>query len=294
MPRAATPPKQTRIPLSSRHATPEAPASKPRRFVPPPVRPVTDDTEAAAFRPLAYSRGSGRFDTTAAAEQAKLRMLGRAPGQPARAAVEPEPEPDDDDEPEPESEDNSGVERQPPTPPTAAPTTHFVTGMSATLTPTPAPTPTPTPVLSLRAATVDDLDRLWDWVRADGDHGASFFSKPMPSSVALHTFVSALGQAEVQGLAAIRSVVFEENHLGFAMLLPILASERTAMMHIYLRADVRGHLAQLVPTLVDLAAQTVPGYALAVISHDATLARMHRALFAPLGFAEHTMFLRQP
>lgn len=170
----------------------------------------------------------------------------------------------------------------------------------STREPDPLPTPTPEPEVAPILATpptVEDIDRLWDWIRADGDGGAAFFSRAIPSSVALHNTFSALAVAE-QAVgpvtAAIRAITSGPHHVGFAMLLPILRQERTALMHIYLRPELRGMLAQLTPTLIDQAAAAVPGFTLAVIGHDAALTRMHRSILAPLGFVEHTMFLRQP
>lgn len=140
---------------------------------------------------------------------------------------------------------------------------------------------------------VGDVDRLWDWLRADADKGQAFLGKPMTTSVALHAQIRFLvEQTEPEGVAIIRSLYWHEEHFGFAMLAPILAADRTALLHIYLKKDARGALATLVQALVELAEQAVPGMHLAVSSADATWARLHRSLLAPLGFVEHTMFVR--
>lgn len=140
---------------------------------------------------------------------------------------------------------------------------------------------------------VGDVDRLWDWLRADADKGQAFLGKPMTTSVALHAQIRFLvEQTEPEGVAIIRSLYWHEEHFGFAMLAPILAADQTALLHIYLKKDARGALATLVQALVELAGQAVPGMHLAVSSADATWARLHRSLLAPLGFIEHTMFVR--
>lgn len=146
--------------------------------------------------------------------------------------------------------------------------------------------------ISARPLSVQDVDRLWDWIRQDGDAGKSFLGHAITTSLALHTFMQQLVATEPQGLAIIRAIHYQDQHLGFAMLAPILAAERTALMHIYLRKDVRGQLANLAPILVNLATQVAPNVHLAVASADDIWARLHRAVLKPLGFVEHVMFVR--
>lgn len=252
------------------------------------VSPTALPDELAAFTPLPYRdvpTTRGRRVTVAAAEQAKLRMLATAPGAARAEAVPvPVPEPEEPDlEPDPDPEP---LDEEPEP--------------AAVAAPAPMPTPIPTPVappapLVATPATIGDIDRLWDWIRGDGDGGASFFSYVVTSSVMLHRTFAALERSEQDAApihARIRALTCGDHHVGFAMLLPVLREERAALMHIYLRPEVRGMLATLLPLLVDLAAAAVPGYTLAVIGHDAALTRLHRTLLAPIGFVEHTMFLR--
>lgn len=139
---------------------------------------------------------------------------------------------------------------------------------------------------------VADVDRLWDWLRADGDQGRAFLGVPITTSPSLHDHLSFLAKdAEQQGVALIRALYWKGTHFGFAMLAPILADEATALMHIYLMKEARGSLQAILPALVALAQQAAPGKHLAVASPDKVWAKLHRTLLAPLGFVEHTMFV---
>lgn len=148
------------------------------------------------------------------------------------------------------------------------------------------------PDLQARIVVQEDTDRLWDWIRADKDYGQAFLGQRFSTSLALHTFMAQLIRVEAQGLAIIRAIHYGPHHLGFAMLAPILAAERTALLHVYLQAEVRAQLAQFIAPLVDMAQQIAPGVHLAVVSADAAWARLHRQILAPLGFTEHVMFIR--
>lgn len=171
--------------------------------------------------------------------------------------------------------------------------------LSGPVTTEPAQTPNASmaPGVTVRPVTIEDGDRLWDWIRADGDHGAAFLSRPMQTSMDLHGVMHALITAESAGTALMRAVYYEgategDQHLGFAALAPILPVEQVAVMHIYLRPEVRGQLAALTGPLVQVASSILPTYKLAVVSHDAAWARLHRQVLLPLGFTEHVMFVR--
>lgn len=151
--------------------------------------------------------------------------------------------------------------------------------------------------LYITKVTVACIDHLWDWIRTDGDHGKSFLGMPITTSLALHQYIQYIAKAEEQAHSAIRSIYWYGNgsglnHLGFVMLSPILAQERTALMHIYLEKSMRGGLAKIVGPLVDMAEAYAPGMHLAVYSADDVWARLHKRLLTPLGFREQVMFIR--
>lgn len=153
------------------------------------------------------------------------------------------------------------------------------------------------PYVTTFPPTIEDTDRLWDWVRSDDDNGQAFFSIALANSRQLHDVIQGLVNAEARGTGLVRSIYVVQSktarvHVGTAALVPILSTERTAMMHIYLSQNVRGELARIAPPLIEEAASLVPGYHLAVYSPDEKWRRIHRAILTPLGFAEQVMFVR--
>lgn len=295
---------------------------KSTRYVPP-----VDPDEEAAFGVVAGTRGtrrSGRRVPVDASDEdamtpAQRRMVGR-PGGLQETRSERELEHDDDEEPEsdeaedeePEADDDGTRDddilddgRVVSAAPAHAPTLMGGRGpftMPAHVTPAepvfdPRVFATSAPIYT-RPIGLADTDRLWDWIRRDKDQGKAFFGQVFESSVSLHTFMGRLSQAEQYGVALIRAIAFDDDanqsiqHLGFVCCSPILADMKTALVHIYLREDQRGSLANYIRPLVEIAEQTMPGYRLAIASMNAAFVKLHRQVLAPLGFVEHTMFVR--
>ena len=160
-----------------------------------------------------------------------------------------------------------------------------------------APTPAAQPRIGLRPLAVEDVDRLWDWLRADADGGAAFFGRTFKHSMELHQMMVQLGQAEAHSVGLLRALYYEADeaasqHLGFVALAPILSTEKVAVLHVYLRPDVRGQLPTLASHIVENATRLLPSYQLAVLALGAH-ARLYRQMLTPLGFAEHVIFVRQ-
>lgn len=253
------------------------------------VPPEPDPDEEAAFTRTPRPR---RRATEDGLTPAQLRMRGRVTHE-----TDPEDEEDgelDFDMPDPEPE----IVKVQAVPPPAA-TTHPISPFPMTAAPPRAAAVPDGAVFAdsvegLRGAhiTAEDIDRLWDWLRSDKDYGFAFVGRTFNTSLALHVFMTQMSQAETQGVALIRALHYHEHHLGFAMLAPILAQERTALMHVYLQPAVRGQLAQFIRPLVEIAQKTAPGVHLAVPSMgDDAYTRLHRQLLKPLGFQEHVMFI---
>ncbi len=151
------------------------------------------------------------------------------------------------------------------------------------------------PALVAQVVTVTDVDHLWDWLRADRANGASdsFLGQSHATSMDLHAAVRFLVvDAEQARVGMIRSIYHGPHHLGFAMLAPILADEASALLHVYLRAEVRGQLAQFLQPLIEIAEQVVPGYHLVAYTLDPVMRRLQRQILTPLGFIEHVLFVR--
>lgn len=143
--------------------------------------------------------------------------------------------------------------------------------------------------ITVRPVTLVDIDNLWDWVRSDEDHGRVFLGKVMPTSLDLHAWFRDLRDREASGITIVVAVDQRGSHVGFVVLDPISVPMGTAMVHIYLAPDVRGHLALILPTLLALADERVPALSLVVATASAAAARLYR----PFGF-ETTFVLKRP
>lgn len=152
------------------------------------------------------------------------------------------------------------------------------------------------PSLTFRRVTVGDIDRLWDWIRQDGDRGRSFLGSEIESSLVLHKILGQLDTAEHSGAAMIRAAYWEahndELHIGFVALAPMFAAEKLALVHTYLAPDYRGEAVKIAPAIIALVEAAAPGFKQCVYSPTPALERWHRTVLLPLGFQAHTMFVR--
>lgn len=161
----------------------------------------------------------------------------------------------------------------------------------------PPPATRPAPGLNVRSVGIDDADRLWDWVRMDGDRGQSFFGQVIANSLDLHALLAQHTLRERDGTALVRAIYYEggtrgDVHIGFLALSPIMLAEQVAALHVYLQPEVRSRLAVLTAPLVALALQLLPAYKLVLLTDDQAQMRLYRQVLAPLGFAEHAVFVR--
>lgn len=149
-----------------------------------------------------------------------------------------------------------------------------------------------TPTLHLRSIAPTDVDRLWDWIRADGDGGTTFFGRTFDHGMELYHFCSGLGTAEAKGIAYARTIAYGGTHLGFLVLSPIISTDRVAILHTYLGPHARANAEALIPMLVQLAESIVPGFKLAVPCPSDEWRKFYTRVLTPLGFAPHTLFVR--
>lgn len=275
------------------------------QYVPPP----SDDEEAAfaaaGERPEPIgrtSRGRGRLAAAAARlTAAQRRMQGRLEDEASDDQSDEEP----NEEPEEAVEiDDEGIVhvvtavdvpnrtvtleeqlRARLHPPAAASTTGG--GSGATLPTIVASTTIPQ--LTARPIDIEAIDRLWDWIR--GDTQQAFLGRTFRTTIELHRFMQALVIGERTGTSLVRQLLFGDDPVGIVMLAPILAQERTALVHLYLVQQVRGELANLVGPLMEIASQVYSGH-LAIWSGDLQASRAFAKILGPLGFAAHTMFVR--
>lgn len=130
--------------------------------------------------------------------------------------------------------------------------------------------------VTVREVTDEDVDRLWDWVRAEADKGQRFLGRVMTTSKQLHEWVATFGPH----LYAITDV---DDHVGFVGFNPIVypaGMPGQAVVHLFLSAPVRGQMHRIVPQLLDLAAVQYPGVTLRIITTEPGFAK----LLQPFGF----------
>jgi len=237
-------------------------------YIPPDTSDV-EEAEVGKFKPLP-GRDLITERTRRVSAEALRSTTTRMRGTPHVAEPEPDPDPDPvlGDFPGAELRKNPEVEPEP----------YYE----------PEPVAKPAPQLMARAISVADGDRLWDWIRQDGDGGHTLFGRTVQSSIELHALLRLLTDAEVVGRAIIRTLDVQGVVLGFVTLNPILTTEQTALVTVYLAPDARGQYAALLPLVLDAVATLTPLH-LALPGHDADL---YRRLLTPLGFREHTLFVR--
>lgn len=175
-----------------------------------------------------------------------------------------------------------------------------VGGTKSSPLPAPASAPASARPLDLRAVTYADLDRLWDWIRADVE-GATRFLGAMPEhSQALFAWFQKLLDAERSGHALVRAIdgitavngLPSPMHIGFIMLNPLNRATTPAIgqVHCYLSPSVQGSLPQLLPVLLDIAAEQEPTLTLVVGTTDYAFAK----LLQPHGFHISIALTRPP
>lgn len=143
----------------------------------------------------------------------------------------------------------------------------------------------PVDELTLAPVSDEDIDRLWDWLRSPADEGQAFLHLTFTTSRQLAQVIAAMQQQ-----AFLEAIYFGAHHIGFLAVVPRV--ENTGVFHLYLEPRVRGQIAALTKELLPLVEQRFPGLQLAVYSASEAWARLHRQVLGPLGFREHTLFVR--
>lgn len=162
---------------------------------------------------------------------------------------------------------------QVPPPLQTAPTTnvHY-----PSFAPQPVTTAAPQSV-TLDRVSVEDVDRLWDWVRADAEGTSAFLGATFANSRDLFTYVGKVAEQERSGHAAFYAIREGDGLRGFILLWPIYretGKNPVATTHIYLEPESRGRLASLLPALMHEADRLAPGVNLCVITQRQEWAAM--------------------
>ena len=127
--------------------------------------------------------------------------------------------------------------------------------------------------LQSRGVTEADVDRLWDWVRADDDKGKAFCGVVPETSKHLRQLLTAFGPH----LFALEDSAQEgESHIGLAAVQ--LFEPNRAAVHLYLAKVARGDARRLLPQLMEMAEGAFPGRTFVIITEDAAAARLYRSI----------------
>lgn len=145
------------------------------------------------------------------------------------------------------------------------------------------------PALALRPATVEDVDRLWDWIRQDGDLGKAFLGIECRTSLTLHETMQQFVLAQQQGTALLFALEDGGHHQGFVIVNPLDLSDQVGRLHLYLAPAVRGTLAALLPKLLAVADREYPDLSLIIAVEDEAAARLYR----PFGFTTQYVLTRR-
>ena len=135
--------------------------------------------------------------------------------------------------------------------------------------------------LHLDSTTVEDIDQLWDWVRADRDGTTAFLNQAHANSQSFHQQIASIVQ---DGTAWFRSIRRGEALLGFT-LVKTAKTPLTGMIGIYLEPSQRGLIKDVIAEIVT---QANPQMTLMCLTTDQGLAD----LFTDCGFTSQYVLTR--
>lgn len=136
-----------------------------------------------------------------------------------------------------------------------------------------------------------EIDRLWDWARADRDGVMNFLGFIPDHSLHLYKWIDNFQGLEREGRARFHSIYVAGSLIGFLMLHPIqqTGAQAVADCHLYLSQDARGNVRSLLPQLLAELDRIVPYIALRVVTaRDDEWARLLRGV----GFAAQIVLTR--
>lgn len=138
------------------------------------------------------------------------------------------------------------------------------------------------PVLSFREVTEADIDRLWDWIRADEDRGAKFLGMQPATSAELRARLQLFGQH-------LYAIDEGEEPIGLGGFNPV--TEHYAQIHLYLAQSARGRLRLLLPQFLQASREKHPRLTLTLLAPDLGAVE----LFTAFGFqVQHILTLEPP
>ena len=145
--------------------------------------------------------------------------------------------------------------------------------------------------VSLVPATVEDLDRLWDWARSDRDGVAAFLGQSHLNSRTYFAQIHAIAVNEQKGAAWLRSIHRGDDVVGFVCLDPIVrVPVYVGTCHIYVAPEARGSLPDIVPHLLACGDAMLPGITFMVCTDRDEWS----TLLKTVGFSAKTVLTRLP
>jgi hypothetical protein len=149
--------------------------------------------------------------------------------------------------------------------------------------------PRGTGVVTLEMTLVEDIDQLWDWVRADRDGTTAFLGHAHRNTQSFFNQVAQIGRKEKDGVAWLRSIKRAGALVGFVILDPIQrGTPPVAHCHIYIAQEMRGSLPDFLPSLLAEGDRQLPGVTLFVATNQDSLA----SILKSVGFTSQIVLTR--
>lgn len=148
-----------------------------------------------------------------------------------------------------------------------------------------APSPQAARAYHLDHTTVEDIDALWDWVRADRSGTSAFLGQPHANSQSFFSQIVALYEREQRGTAWFRAVRNVKGLVGFVLL---TLAPQAATMQMYVEPSERGAFADVLRDVLAGVDTQAPRLALVTASDDPDVI----AAFRGHGFTPTTVLTR--
>jgi hypothetical protein len=132
--------------------------------------------------------------------------------------------------------------------------------------------------VGLQPTTIEDIDRLWDWVRSDREGTTAFLGLAHQTTTTFFQQIAMIGQKERDGVAWLRSIKRDRALIGFVILDPIQSGRPpVGRCHIYVSVEERGHLPEFLPSILADGDRLLPGMTLFVATDSEAMASLLKA-----------------
>jgi len=143
--------------------------------------------------------------------------------------------------------------------------------------------------ISLRPTTVDDVDRLWDWVRSDREGTTAFLGHSHPNSQSFFHQIGQIAAKELDRVAWMRSIMQHDELIGFVILDPITrTASPVGTCHVYISTVHRGSFPAMLPSILADGDRQLPNMTYFVATQDEAIAEILKGA----GFAAQIVLTR--